>query len=192
MGTTKTDLPIKLFVTAEAWHDWLEQNHTSSTGIWLRFYKKGQGQSINYALALDEALCYGWIDSQVAKHDDKSYLQKFTPRRAKSMWSKRNIQYVARLTEAGRMQAAGIAQVEAAQADGRWEQAYDSASNMQIPDDFLTELAKNPTAEEFYKTLNKANLYAIGWRLQTAKTEATRNRRMQTIITMLENKTKFH
>lgn len=188
---TKNDLPIKLFATAKEWRDWLAVHYTDK-GIWLRFYKKGRGESINHGIALDEALCFGWIDSQAAAYDDDSFLQKFTPRRPKSIWSKRNIEHIERLTLAGRMQPSGLAEVEAAKADGRWQQAYDSPANMEIPQDFLDELAKHPTAKTFFATLSKTNLYSIAWRLQTAKTPTTRERRMAAIITMLANQEKFH
>jgi len=191
MQDTKDNLPVLLFVTADEWRRWLHDNYEAA-GIWMRFYKKGKGESINYAQALDEALCYGWIDSQLAKYDADSYLQKFTPRRAKSIWSKRNIGYAERLMKDGRMMPQGIKEVEAAKSDGRWQKAYDSLANMEVPDDFLQELAKLPRAEEFFATLNKTNRYAIAWRLQTAKTEATRTRRMTAIISMLGEGKKFH
>lgn len=187
-----TDLPIELFVTASDWRAWLERHHATSEGIWLRFYKKGRGESINHTLALDEALCFGWIDSQAAKYDEDSYLQKFTPRRAKSIWSKRNIEITERLIKEGRMAPSGQAQIDAAKADGRWQQAYDSPANMQIPKDFLQQMEQRPKARAFFDTLNKTNLYSIAWRLQTAKTEATRTRRMQTILDMLDKGEKFH
>lgn len=191
MTETKNDRPILLFTTSEEWRKWLSENY-ESPGIWMRFYKKGKGESINYAQALDEALCYGWIDSQVAKYDDDSYLQKFTPRRPKSIWSKRNIGYAERLIKEGKMMPAGLKEVEAAKADGRWNQAYDSPANMQIPADFLQELDARPKAKVFFESLNKTNTYAIAWRLQTAKTEATRKRRMQTLLEMLEEGKKLH
>lgn len=191
MTETKNDRPILLFTTTEQWRTWLSEDH-ESPGIWMRFYKKGKGESINYAQALDEALCYGWIDSQVAKYDDNSYLQKFTPRRPKSIWSRRNIGYAERLIKEGRMTARGLKEVEAAKADGRWEQAYDSPTNMQIPADFLKELEARPKAKAFFESLNKTNTYAIAWRLQTAKTDATRKRRMVTLIAMLEEGKKLH
>ena len=180
-----------LFVTPGDWRAWLDNNY-QAPGVWMRFYKKGKGESINYAQALDEALCYGWIDSQVAKYDDDSYLQKFTPRRAKSIWSKRNITYVQRLVEEGKMTPHGLKEIDAAKADGRWERAYDSPANMEVPSDFLQALEKLPKAKAFFETLNKANLYAIAWRLQTAKKEATRTRRMETILAMLDKGEKFH
>ncbi|MGF7228759.1 MAG: YdeI/OmpD-associated family protein [Candidatus Saccharibacteria bacterium] len=191
MEEIKNNLPVRLFVTAEEWRQWLV-THNDTDGVWLRFYKKGHGESITHGIALDEALCHGWIDSQAARYDDDSFLQKFTPRRKGSIWSKRNIEHVERLIEEDRMTPLGLAEIENAKADGRWQQAYDSPSNMQIPQDFLVELAKHPAAHTFFETLNKTNLYSIAWRLQTAKTEATRQKRMQAIIAMLSDHKKFH
>lgn len=191
MTDTKNDLPILLFTSSDEWRQWLSEV-TDTSGIWMRFYKKGKGESISYAEALDEALSYGWIDSQVAKYDDDSYLQKFTPRRPKSIWSKRNIGYAERLIAEGKMMPPGLKEVEEAKADGRWQQAYDSPSNMEIPDDFLGELENLPKAKAFFETLNKTNRYAIAWRLQTAKTTATRTRRMQAMLAMLNEGKKFH
>lgn len=187
------DLPVLEFKTPAAWEKWLAKNHAKSPGIWLRMYKKATGiKSINYAEALDEALCYGWIDGQKNKYDEESFVQRFTPRRAKSIWSKINVGHVARLTEAGKMRPAGQAQIDAAKADGRWQQAYDSHSNMQIPEDFLKALAKNKKAKAFFDTLNKTNLYSIGFRLQTAKKPETRAKRMEQILNMMKNGEKFH
>src|SRR5262245_31334734 len=164
------DMPTKSFVTPERWHDWLAKNHAKSIGVWLQIFKKGSGtKTVTYAEALDEALCYGWIDGQKDRYDDKSWLQKFTPRRARSVWSKRNREHVTRLIREGRMKPAGLKEVEAAKRDGRWNQAYDSPKNSKIPADFLKELKKDETAYAFFRTLNKANSYAIAWRLQTAR-----------------------
>jgi len=190
---TKKDQPILSFQTQKKWRDWLHKNHKKSSGIWLRIYKKDSGvKTVTYAQALDEALCYGWIDGQRNKYDEQSYLQKFTPRRKKSIWSKRNTEHIERLTKEGKMHPAGLAEVEAAKADGRWEKAYDSPAAMDIPDDFLKALEKKPKAHAFFKTLNKTNLYSIAWRLQTAKKPETRERRMKAILGMLEEGKKFH
>lgn len=189
----KADLPIIPFASPAQWEKWLELNHAVSKGIWLQFYKKKSGiASVTYAEALDVALCYGWIDAQLKSIDELSYKQHFTPRRAKSIWSKRNIEHIVRLTKEGRMKPAGIREAEAAKADGRWEQAYDSPGNMILPDDFLTELSKNKTASEFYESLNKTNKYAICWRIQTAKRPETREKRMKEILEMLGRGEKFH
>ncbi|MEO6882864.1 MAG: YdeI/OmpD-associated family protein [Bacteroidia bacterium] len=189
----KQDLPILSFTTIKELNSWLAKHNTSSTGIWIRLFKKNSDDiTITYSEALDVALCYGWIDGQKKPYDTKSWLQKFTPRRSKSIWSKRNREHIERLEKSGEMKAAGIKQVEAAKADGRWEQAYDSSSNMVVPADFLKELAKNKKTELFFKTLNKTNIYAIVWRLQTAKKPETRDKRMKAIIMMLTNGEKFH
>ncbi|MBS1514793.1 MAG: YdeI/OmpD-associated family protein [Bacteroidetes bacterium] len=175
------------FASPKKFNDWLSKNHGLQTGIWLKIYKKGsEVKSVTYAEALDEALCFGWIDGQKKSLDEKSWIQKFTPRRSKSLWSARNKEHVARLTKEGRMKPAGVKEVEAAKKDGRWERAYDSGANMQIPADFLKELKKDKKAFEFFETLNKANTYAIGWRLQTAKKPETRERRMKVIIEMMK------
>jgi uncharacterized protein YdeI (YjbR/CyaY-like superfamily) len=156
-------------------------------------YKKRSGvQTITHAQALDEALCWGWIDGQAKPLDDQAWLQRFTPRRSRSGWSKRNRDHVARLTEEGRMQPSGLAQVAAAKADGRWERAYDSASASQVPADFLQALVGHKRAEAFFKTLNRANLYAISYRLQTAKKPETRARRFEQIVQMMKEGKKFH
>jgi uncharacterized protein YdeI (YjbR/CyaY-like superfamily) len=189
----KSDYEIFEFKDAAQWRQWLDKNHASVDGVWMKMYKKASGvKSINYAEALDEALCYGWIDGQVKKFDTEAYIQKFTPRRSKSMWSKRNVEHVARLVSAGLMMPAGLLEVQKAKADGRWEAAYDKPSDMSVPDDFLAELEKYPKAREFYSTLNKANTYAIAWRLRTAKTEETRKRRQDKILTMLNAGQKLH
>ena len=188
-----TDLPVIFFESGQEWRKWLEQNHKDVKGVWLRFYKKGTGKpSLNHDTALNEALCYGWIDGQAKAYDTESYLQKFTPRRPRSIWSKINIEHVARLEKEGKMQPAGWKEVEAAKADGRWAQAYDSPANMVIPEDFLSELSKDKKALAFFETLNKTNTYAICWRLQTAKRPETREKRKKLIIEMLARGEKFH
>jgi uncharacterized protein YdeI (YjbR/CyaY-like superfamily) len=189
----KKEYPIIAFENPLAFEQWLAEHHAVENGIWLRFYKKDSGvATITYAQALDEALCYGWIDGQAKKYDDTSWLQKFTPRRPRSIWSKRNREYVERLIKAGKMQTAGLRQIEVAKADGRWDKAYDSPSNMEVPEDFLQALAKNEKANAFFETLNKTNTYAIAWRLQTAKRPETRERRMNAILEMLAKGEKFH
>lgn len=191
--TTKEELSILTFSTAKIWREWLEENHNLSSGIWLRFFKKDSGTvSVSYDEALDEALCYGWIDSQIKKYDEKSYLQKFTPRRSRSVWSNRNKEHVERLIAAGKMHATGLKEIKAAKEDGRWAAAYDSASKMVIPPDFLGELEKNIQAKEFFNTLNKANVYAIAWRLQTAKKPETRQKRLKSLVEMLAKGEKLH
>src|SRR5690606_31691965 len=184
--TKLTTIPIIEFKTAETFETWLEKNHDKSSGLWIKIFKKNSGnKTINYAEALDIALCYGWIDGQKQAYDEQAWLQKFCPRRAKSIWSKINIGHIERLTNEGRMRTSGLKAVEKAKEDGRWEKAYDSSSKMTIPEDFLKELSKNKEAEAFFKGLNKTNLFSIGFRLQTAKKQETRERRMKEIIEML-------
>jgi uncharacterized protein YdeI (YjbR/CyaY-like superfamily) len=193
MKNSRDDLPILFFETAMEWKKWLQKNHASAQGVWLHMYKKGAAViSLDRPAALDVALCYGWIDGMANKYDDDSFLQRYTPRRAKSLWSKRNIEHVTRLIAAGQMKPAGMKEIDAAKADGRWSAAYDSPKNMEIPGDFLKLLAKNKKAQKFFLTLNKTNLFAIGWRLQTAKKAETRERRMKAIIEMLAKGEKFH
>jgi uncharacterized protein YdeI (YjbR/CyaY-like superfamily) len=187
------ELEIVAFSSPKMWERWLVKNHAAAPGVWLRFFKKDSGvATVTYAEALDGALCFGWIDGQVRKHDAQSWLQRFTPRRARSLWSKRNREHVARLTASGEMRAAGLKQVEAARADGRWDCAYDSPAKMTVPQDFLKALAKNKKALAFFKSLNKTNVYSIAWRLQTAKKPETRAKRMGTILDMLVRGKKFH
>ncbi len=188
-----TEQPVLTFQSQKKWRDWLLKNHSASNGVQLRLFKKDSGvKSINHDMALDEALCFGWIDGQANKYDEQSYLQKFTPRRKNSTWSKRNTLKTDQLIKDGKMHQAGLEEIERAKADGRWAKAYDSPANMQIPDDFLKEIAKTPKALAFFKTLNKTNLYAIAWRLQTAKKPETREKRMNAIIELMKQGKKFH
>ena len=185
--------PIIEFETAEIFEIWLEKNHENSAGIWIKIFKHNSGkESISYAEALDVALCYGWIDSQKQSYDEQAWLQKFSPRRGKSIWSKINIGHVERLINESRMRPAGIKAVEKAKAEGSWERAYDSQKNMTIPEDFLEELSKNKKAESFFKGLNKTNLFSIGFRLQSAKKQETREKRLKEIIEKLAKGEKFH
>lgn len=171
---------------------WLAKNHGRSDGIWLRIYKKDSGvPTVTYPEAVVQALCYGWIDGQKKTYDPQSWLQKFTPRGAKSGWSKINTQHAERLIKSGEMSEAGMSAVSAAKADGRWTAAYDSFSNAIVPEDFLQALSKNAKAKSFFATLNKTNIYSITYRLQTAKKPETRERRMQLILNMLTQGKKF-
>jgi uncharacterized protein YdeI (YjbR/CyaY-like superfamily) len=184
---------IRKFRTPAEFRKWLMKNHRDSAGIWICFAKKGaKEKSMNHAAALDEALCFGWIDGQAVKHDDNSWLQKFTRRRPKSVWSKINTGHVDRLTKTGRMRAAGHAEVEAAKKDGRWAAAYDSPSKAKIPEDFLVALGLDKGAKAFFDTLNRTNLYSIAWRLQTARRPETRERRKKMILAMLRRGEAFH
>ncbi|HEX4793770.1 MAG TPA: YdeI/OmpD-associated family protein [Humisphaera sp.] len=172
---------------------WLEKNNATSDGIWLRIFKKDSGEkSITYAEALDQSLCFGWVDGQKKAHDEHSWLQKFTPRRAKSGWSKINTQHAERLIKTGEMTAVGLKVIESARADGRWDAAYDSPRNATPPEDFLRALDKNRKAKAFFKTLSKANIYSIVYRLQTAKKPETREKRMKLIVEMLARGETFH
>jgi uncharacterized protein YdeI (YjbR/CyaY-like superfamily) len=184
---------IKSFPSASAFRDWLAKHHDQTEGIWLRLFKKdSREESLTHAEALDEALCNGWIDGQAKGYDERSWLQRFSPRRPSSAWSKRNTQHVERLSMAGRMTPAGLKHVEAAKADGRWTAAYDSPRNASLPEDFLEELEKNKKAKAFFATLNKTNIYAISYRLQTAKRPETREKRLKMILGMLGRGEKFH
>lgn len=193
MKNEKDNSPILFFKTPAEWEKWLVKNWDTSKAVWLQLYKKDSGiLSINHAEALEVCLCYGWIDGIANKYDERSYLQRFSPRRPKSLWSKKNIENVTRLIASGKMKPGGLMEIEAAKADGRWNAAYDSPSNMEIPKDFLEELSKNKKAKDFFRTLNKTNTYAITWRLQTAKKTETREKRMKIIIEMLSKEEKFH
>ena len=171
----------------------MAKEHARASGLLLRIYKKDSAvASVTYAEALDQALCFGWIDGQKLPFDSHSWVQKFTPRRTKSGWSKINVAHVARLVREGQMMPAGLKQVEAAKVDGRWASAYDSSTNATVPVEFVKELARNAKAKQFYATLNKANLYAIAYRLQTAKRSDTKIKRIKLIIEMLARGEKFH
>jgi uncharacterized protein YdeI (YjbR/CyaY-like superfamily) len=186
-------MKILSFTSARAFRAWLAENHAQSSGILLQIYKKDAGVvTVTYAEALDQALCYGWIDGQKKPADRQSWLQTFVPRRPKSRWSKTNTAHAERLIKSGAMTAAGLKEVEAAKTDGRWQAAYAAFGSATVPDDFLRQLARNKKAKAFFATLNKTNLYSIVYRLQTAKKPETRDKRVQTIIAMLERGEKFH
>ena len=190
---TYKDQPILTFETAAAWRAWLDQHHATAGPLWLRLFKKGSGKpTVTYAEALDEALCYGWVDSQKASYDDASFLQRFSLRKPRSIWSKVNREHVARLIEAGKMRPAGLAAVEEARRNGQWEQAYDSPSQMGVPEDFQAVLDAHPEARAYFETLNKTNTYAILWRIQTAKKPETRARRIEWALDLLLKKQKVH
>lgn len=192
MTLTKSQ-PILEVRSAAEFRRWLDKHHDTVDGIWLKLYKKASGkQTFTYDEALDEALCYGWIDGLVNKFDEEAYIQRFTPRRPRSIWSKRNTEHIARLIKEGKMHPAGLKQVELAKADGRWDQAYASPSNTQPPPDFLQALHQDKEATAFYNTLNKTNTYAISFRIHTAKKPETRERRIKQIVEMLHQKKKFH
>jgi len=187
------DLPVLLFASQQGWHAWLENNHNQPQGVWLKHAKKSSGkESVSYQEALEEALCYGWIDSQKQAYDSDYYLQKFTPRGSKSIWSKINVAKVESLIAMGAMQPSGLAAMNAAKQDGRWDGAYDSPSATKVPEDFQAALDKDPKAKQFFETLNKTNVYAFCWRVQTAKKPETRMARIEKFIGMLHRGEKLH
>jgi uncharacterized protein YdeI (YjbR/CyaY-like superfamily) len=194
MFMKKTDtLPIISFAAQQDWEAWLREHHTASTGMWLKIAKKDTGiPSLSYAEAVESALCYGWIDGQKAWCDEQYWLQKFTPRGPKSLWSQVNCDKATALLASGRMQPAGRRQVELAKADGRWEAAYASQSKISVPDDFQRELDNNQQAQEFFMTLNSVNRYAILFRIHTAKKSETRSARITKFIEMLSNHQKLY
>jgi uncharacterized protein YdeI (YjbR/CyaY-like superfamily) len=182
-----------LFSTSKDWEKWLSQHHMQIEGIWMKVAKKGaSAKSIAIGDALDIALCYGWIDGQRRAYDDTYYLQKYTPRRPKSLWSKVNIAKVEALIAGGRMQKPGFEAIEAAKADGRWQAAYASQRTATMPPELEAALKRSPKAKAFYDTLDKTNKYAVIWRLLTAKTEKTKSARLQKMIDMLEDGKAFH
>lgn len=185
--------PIFSFASAEAWEAWLEREHATSDGVWIKFAKKGSGvASVAYPEAVEVGLCYGWIDSQLLSLDNRFYLQKFTPRRARSKWSRVNREKVAALMKQDRMKPAGLAEVEAAKKDGRWAAAYASPANVEVPDDLRMALDASPKAAQFFATLNKSNRYAILYQLQDAKKPETRTRRLEKLMRMLERGEKLY
>jgi uncharacterized protein YdeI (YjbR/CyaY-like superfamily) len=191
--SVKQDLPILSFASRDAWEAWLAEQHTASSGVWLKLAKKASGiASMSYADALDVALCYGWIDSQKNKLDDDFWLQRFTPRGPRSKWSKVNRRRATELMETGAMQPAGLRQVEQARADGRWEAAYDGQRTATVPDDLRRALEQNDEARAFFATLDSGNRYALLYRIQEAKKPETRARRIETYVAMLSEQRKFH
>jgi uncharacterized protein YdeI (YjbR/CyaY-like superfamily) len=193
MPAVQPDLSPTLFKNAKAFETWLKKHHASSDGLWLKIAKRGADEpSVTYPEAVEIALCWGWIDGQKKSLDDQHFLQRFTPRRARSVWSKINVDKVAALIEAGRMQAPGYAQVEAAKADGRWAQAYDGARTSVVPEDLRAALEAEPKAKAFFATINAANRYAILWRIQTAVKPETRAKRIAQRVEMLARGETLH
>ena len=189
----KPDYPLKEFKTSRSFESWLARNHARADGIRIKLAKKASGiTSISYAEALEVALCYGWIDGQSKSIDEQWYWQRFTPRRTRSLWSKRNRGLVARLIDEGRMQAAGQAEIDRAKADGRWDAAYDSPANAKVPDDLTGALQKDPRAKRFFDALDAQNRYAILHRLMTAKKPDTRAKRIAAFIEMLREGRKLY
>jgi len=187
------ELPVLLFAAPEELEAWLERNHASSEGVWLKIAKKGvEPPSVTYAEALELALCFGWIDSQKRGHDERHFLQRFTPRRPRGRWSKINREKAEALIESGEMRPAGLAEVEAAKGDGRWEAAYAGARTAAVPDDLRRALEASPAAREAFEGLDGANRYAILYRLEEAKRPETRERRLQKFVAMLERGERPH
>ena len=192
-ATSPTDLPVVLFESPEAWAAWLAEHHAASEGVYVRIAKKGAPfQTPSYTEALDAALCYGWIDSRKDRYDADSWLQRFTPRRARSPWSQVNRDKVEALVAAGQMKPAGLRAVDAAKADGRWDAAYASQSRATVPDDLQAALDASPEARAFFETLTGANRYAILYRVQAAKKPETRARRIAQFVAMLERHETIH
>ena len=193
VSTMFKEVPVLLFKDQKAWFAWLAKNHTKSSGVWLRLAKKGSEiESLSYSEAVEGALCYGWIDGQKERFDESSWLQKFTPRGVRSIWSKINREKALALINNGRMKAAGLEAIENAKRNGQWDGAYDSPSRSSVPSDFQVELDKSPAAKAFFATINSANRYAILFRIQTARKAETRARRIQEFISMLEKKETLH
>jgi len=185
--------PILELEDAAAWAEWLTRNHAAVPGVWLRLAKKGAPlQSPGRAEALDEALCWGWIDGQSRSLDEQSWLQKFTPRGKRSTWSKRNREHVERLVAEGRIREPGLDAVKAAKRDGRWDRAYDSPSTATVPDDLRAALDADPVASEFFDSLGGANRYAVLYRVQTAIRPETRARRIRDLVAMLARRETVH
>ena len=187
---------IRAFKSEAAFEGWLRANHARETEIWLRIYKKGAGKpTVTQAQALDVALCWGWIDGIRKGFDDESFLQRYTPRRARSIWSQINRGHVARLTAAGRMKPPGDRQVDAAKADGRWDAAYApmrAATKASIPDDLRDAIDANPRARKTFETLGRLNLFALGFRTNNVKTPAGRARKIATLVAMLARGETIH
>ncbi|MBX3607641.1 MAG: YdeI/OmpD-associated family protein [Piscinibacter sp.] len=180
------DAAPRLFKNAKAFGAWLKKHHAASDGLWLMIAKRGAREpGITYPEAVELALCWGWIDGQKKALDDQHFLQRFTPRRARSIWSRINVEKAVALAEAGRMQAPGLAQIEAAKADGRWARAYDGASTAVVPDDLRAALEAEPEAKAFFATIDATNRYAVLWRIQTAVRPETRARRIARLVAML-------
>lgn len=197
MPTVKSIIPLELaptlFKSAKAFEAWLKKNHATSEGLWLKIAKRGSNEpSVTYPEAVEIALCWGWIDGQKKSLDDQHYLQRFTPRRARSVWSRINVNKVQALIEAGRMQAPGQAQIEAAKADGRWARAYDGARTSTVPEDLQAALDAEPAAKTFFASINASSRYAILWRIQTAARAETRARRVAQLVEMLARGETIH
>jgi uncharacterized protein YdeI (YjbR/CyaY-like superfamily) len=182
------DLLALTVADGAAWRAWLQEHHGDDRGVWLTLARKGAAAptSLTYAEALEEALCHGWIDGQIRRGDKDSYRQRFTPRTARSAWSKRNVAIAERLMAEGRMQASGLAAVERAKADGRWDSAYAGPASIEVPADLAAALDSHPVARTMFQNLSSRNRYAVLYRLHTAKRAETRSRRLEQFVAMLE------
>jgi uncharacterized protein YdeI (YjbR/CyaY-like superfamily) len=187
-----TDLPVMAFPDQGAFEAWLEQNEGAS-GVYVKLAKKGAGvPSVTYAELVESALCFGWIDGRSNRLDDRFYLQRMTPRRARSVWSQKNVEAVEALTLAGRMRPAGLAAVEGARADGRWERAYAGSATITVPDDLAAALAAQPAAQREFEALDGANRYAVLWRVHTAPSDKARSNRIAALVQMLAEGRRIH
>jgi uncharacterized protein YdeI (YjbR/CyaY-like superfamily) len=192
-ASPRDGLPIVSFLSPDEWEEWLEDEHATSRGVWLKIARKGTGRlSVSYDEALDVALAHGWIDGQKGRYDDEHWVQRFTPRTPRSRWSKINCARAGALIAAGRMRPAGLAEVERAKADGRWEAAYDGQSTATVPEDLQRALDAHPAARDFFATLSGANRYAILYRVQDAKRPETRARRIAQFVEMLAERRSLH
>jgi uncharacterized protein YdeI (YjbR/CyaY-like superfamily) len=192
-SSTPVDKPTLTFARKGAWAAWLGKHHGTSPGVWLRIAKKASGlKSISHDEALEVALCYGWIDGQAKSDGDDFWVQKFTPRGRRSLWSKRNREKALALIAAGAMRPSGLAEVERAKSDGRWDAAYEPPSRIAVPDDLQAALKKNPGAKRFFDTLNAQNRYAVLFRVHTARKAETRQRRIETFVAMLARGEKIY
>ncbi|MGZ4506578.1 MAG: YdeI/OmpD-associated family protein [Blastococcus sp.] len=191
--TAPTDLPVLDFPDQQAFEAWLEAQPADSPGAYVKIAKKGAPEpSLKQAEMIESLLCFGWIDGRVNRFDDYFFLTRVTPRRPKSIWSQKNVEWIAELTAAGRMRPGGIAAVEAAQADGRWARAYAGPATATVPDDLVAALAAEPAAQREFETLNGANRYAVLWRVHTATTPAGRAKRIADCVRMLAEGRRFH
>ena len=192
-ASPRDGLPIVSFLSPDEWEEWLEDEHATSRGVWLKIARKGTGRlSVSYDEALDVALAHGWIDGQKGRYDDEHWVQRFTPRAPRSRWSKINCARAGALIAAGRMRPAGLAEVERAKADGRWEAAYDGQRTATVPEDLRRALDASPAARDFFATLSGANRYAILYRVQDAKRPDTRTRRIAQFVEMLAERRTLH
>jgi uncharacterized protein YdeI (YjbR/CyaY-like superfamily) len=191
--TLPTDLPVLPFPDQAAFEAWLEAEHATAPGVYVKLAKKGAGvPSVTYAELVESCLCFGWIDGRSNRLDDKFYLQRLTPRRARSVWSQKNVDAVEALILAGRMRPAGLAAVDAARADGRWERAYAGSATITVPDDLAAALAAEPAAQREFEALDGANRYAVLWRVHTAASEATRAKRIAALVQLLRDGGRLH